>query len=135
MARLAGQFAGILHVEVPAEQRAGLGQALSELDRCGLKITVTDQGVEQGRPLMQLVTLDLVGHDRPGIVRQITRVIASRGVNVQEIETTTESAPMSGDNLFRAHALLQVPAEVTLAELQADLERVSHDLMVDITLG
>ena len=79
--------------------------------------------------------MELVGHDRPGIVRQISRVIAARGVNVQEIETTTDSAPMSGDSLFRARAVLQVPSEVELADLQTDLEQVSHDLMVDITLG
>ena len=135
MARLAGQFAGILHVEVPAEHRAALGQALRQLDERGLKVTVTNRGAEQDQSSAQQVTLELVGHDRPGIVRQISRVIAARGVNVEEIETSTESAPMSGENLFRARATLRVPMEVDLTDLQSDLERVSHDLMIDITLG
>ncbi len=134
MAHLAGQFAGILHVEVPAEHRARLGQALRELDGPGLKITVADEGVSERAPATREVRLDLVGHDRPDIVRQLTRVIAARGINVQEIETSTESAPMSGETLFRAHAVLEVPASQELAALQEDLERVSHDLMVDITL-
>jgi glycine cleavage system regulatory protein len=135
MAHLAGQFAGILHVEVPAEHRAGLGQALRELDGIDLKVTVTDEGAAESLPSPQRVTLDLVGHDRPGIVRQLSRVIASKGVNVHEIETSVESAPMSGEALFRARAILEVPVELEVAELQADLERVGHDLMVDLSFG
>jgi glycine cleavage system regulatory protein len=135
MARLSGQFAGILHVEVPSTPRAELGLALSHLNERGLQISISSQTSVGAEPQLQQVTLELVGHDRPGIVRQISRVIAARGVNVQEIETTTDSAPMSGDSLFRARAVLQVPSEVELADLQTDLEQVSHDLMVDITLG
>ena len=79
--------------------------------------------------------LELVGTDRPGIVQQISRVIAACGVNVEEIETTAESAPMSGETLFKATASLQVPSGVALAKLQEDLEEVSQDLMVDIALS
>lgn len=134
MARLAGQFAGILHVEVPAEHRAALSQALRSLDEKGLKVTVTGEAVVADSPPAQPVRLDLVGHDRPGIVREITRVIASHGVNVQEIETKTESAAMSAELIFRVHAILAMPAGADLGSLQADLERVSHDLMVDLIL-
>ena len=135
MARLAGQFAGILHVEVPAEHRAALGQALKQLSERGLRVTVTNQGADPTTTVAQEVTLELVGDDRPGIVRQISRIIAAHGVNVLEISTSTESAPMSGEALFRAQARLQVPAEVALSELQEALEKVSHDLMVDLTFS
>ena len=66
--------------------------------------------------MTQRVRLDLVGTDRPGIVQQISRVIAACGVNVEEIETTAESAPMSGETLFKATASLQVPSGVALAK-------------------
>ncbi len=135
MARLAGQFAGILHVEVPAEHRAALGQALKALDARGLKVTVTNQGTAEPEAPSQTVRMELVGHDRPGIVRQISRVIAAHGVNVQEIETCTESAPMTGDSLFRARARLHVPSSVDLSDLQEELEKVSHDLMVDLVFS
>jgi glycine cleavage system regulatory protein len=42
---------------------------------------------------------------------------------------------MSGETLFKATASLQVPSGVALAQLQEDLEEVSQDLMVDITLS
>ena len=40
MARLAGQFAGILRVDVPENRADGLVQALQQLDRQGLKVIV-----------------------------------------------------------------------------------------------
>ena len=136
MARLAGQFAGILQVQVSPMHREALVEALGRLHDGNLQVTASRLGSSTADALaMQRVTLELVGTDRPGIVQQISRVIAARGVNVEEIETKAESAPMSGETLFRARAILQVPSGVTLLDLQADLEEVSQELMVDITLG
>ncbi len=134
MARLAGQFAGILRIEVPVERRAALLQALAALEDRGLHITLLEGAAAPESQLSQVVRLELVGNDRPGIVRQISRVIAHHGVNVDELETETESAAMSAEPLFKASALLKVPAGVSLETLRSDLEQVSHDLMVDITL-
>ena len=136
MARLAGQFAGILQVEVAAAHREALVQALNRVHEGSLQVTASRLGASEADAAMsQRVRLDLVGTDRPGIVQQISRVIAACGVNVEEIETTAESAPMSGETLFKATASLQVPSGVALAKLQEDLEEVSQDLMVDITLS
>lgn len=136
MARLAGQFTGILQVEVAPDHREALVQALGRMHEGGLQVSASRLGTSSPEMLIsQRVTLELVGTDRPGIVQQISRVIAARGVNVEEIETTTESAAMSGEALFKARAILQVPSGTALEDLQTDLEEVSHDLMVDIVLG
>lgn len=135
MAHLGGQFAGILHVEVPEDSLEALTKALGELHERGLSVMVARDPDGAVSAKASTVTLELVGHDRPGIVRQLTRVIAAHGANVQEIETTRESAPMSGEALFRARAVLDVPAQADLGHLQADLEQVSHDLMVDLAFG
>jgi glycine cleavage system regulatory protein len=76
-----------------------------------------------------------VGNDRPGIVREIAQALARRGVNVDELATGCESAPMSGEVLFRATARLDVPEDVTLESLGEELEKIAADLMVDLTLG
>jgi glycine cleavage system regulatory protein len=75
-----------------------------------------------------------VGQDRPGIVHEITEVLAQHGVNVQELETTVQSASMSGESLFIAHARIFVPPEVDLSRLQDELEDLANELMVDIKL-
>jgi len=79
--------------------------------------------------------LELIGHDHPGIVRDISRALAGHNVNIEELETDVTSAPMSGDSLFRARLTLGVPAAVTVAQLRAVLEELAGELMVDLALN
>jgi len=109
MASLAGEFAGILRVEVDADEAPALESALRSLEADqGLAILVKsarDIEAPEGR----LLSLELVGTDRPGIVREISQALAAKGVNVEELETECTSAPMTGETLFRARALLRLP--------------------------
>lgn len=78
--------------------------------------------------------LDLVGNDRAGIVRDITRLLAELGVNLESLETEVSPAPMSGELLFHAEALLAVPQSLSLDDLQSKLETLADDLMVELNL-
>jgi glycine cleavage system regulatory protein len=78
--------------------------------------------------------LSLVGHDRIGIVREVAHVLARHAVNVEELTTRTSSAPMSAAILFHAEAELLAAPDLDAGALTAELERISNDLMVDITL-
>lgn len=133
MARLAGQFAGILRVEVPPERVPGLQAALAELEREGLRV-VAESGAEAEAGDVRAMELRLVGQDHPGIVRDISRVLLRHGLNIEELATDHESAPMAGGQLFRAKARLQVPAGTDADRLREDLEEIADDLMVDIKL-
>lgn len=134
MARLAGKFAGILRASVPQANAEALTQALRGLEAQGLRVMLDwSSAAAPGRDYRWL-TLDLIGTDRPGIIRDISQVLAWRGINIDELNTEYTSAPMSGEMLFKATAQLRVPLDVTLTELQENLERLAHDLMVDITL-
>ncbi len=134
MARLAGHFAGILHAEVPAEQCDALMQALRAMQTAGLSVVVTPAEPAPAHDDHYGLHLELVGHDRPGIVHQITTVIRRHGINIEELETTTERAPQTDDLLFKAIATLRVPATVTAAKLRQDLEAIATELMVDLSL-
>jgi len=79
--------------------------------------------------------LEIIGADRPGIVREITRALARAGVNVEEFSSEVASAPMSGEILFKASARLQLPAHCNLAVLKTDLERIAADLLVDVSIA
>ena len=134
MSRLAGQFAGILEVEAPEEQLSGLKTALQGLGRHGLSVITEDSEIALPGEGDKALSLELVGHDRPGIVREISQVLARRGVNVEELRTGRESAPMSGEALFRAWARLRLADGTDLEELRATLEAIASDLMVDLSL-
>jgi len=133
MARLGGQFAGIVQVQIPAELEQKFLAALQALETHGLSVRV-QQDHAPALPDRQLATIEVVGHDRPGIVRQISQVLAQQQVNIEELTTTCESAPMSGEELFRATAQVQLPATGELRQLQQALEQIASDLMVDINI-
>jgi len=133
MARLAGQFAGVLRVEVPDAQVPALEAALRELDARGLRVVV--HGGSTPEPSRQSMDLEVVGQDHPGIVRDISRVLARHGANIEELTTDRDSAPQGGGLLFRAKARLHVPAGVSADSLRRDLETIAHDLIVEVALA
>jgi glycine cleavage system regulatory protein len=135
MAHLAGKFAGILRVEAPAESIAPLMSALALLEGRGLRIVLEPAAVGAGADRPQAMELELLGLDRPGLVREVSRVLAQQAINVEELSTDRSSAPMSGEMMFRAHARLSVPAGANLAALRKELERLAGDLMVEIRLA
>src|SRR5436190_18090811 len=110
MSRLGGQFAGILRVEVPAEREGALVTALEGLAAKGLHVVVHSDQSPLAFKGARVSMLEVVGHDRPGIVRQISHTLAVEGVNVEELQTERSSAAMSGESLFKARARLSIPS-------------------------
>jgi glycine cleavage system regulatory protein len=134
MARLAGQFAGILLVEVPAAEVERLVEGLRGLESEGLHATVERGLGEEAAAPYQTLLLELVGQDHPGIVREIAQALAARRVNIEELTTRVVSGSFSGESLFQAEARLRVPADVPADELRELLEKLANELMVDISL-
>ena len=134
MTRLAGQFAGILRAELPAERIPAAMAALAALEKQGLKVIAASAERAAAPASERVMTLELVGLDRPGIVREISQLLAASGVNVEELRTDRKSAPMSAEMLFEARAHVRVSGDTDLATLRASLERLASDLLVEIKL-
>ena len=130
MARLGGRFAGILQIEVPTREEEALRAALDRLDASGLRVVV--ETTAQHQPLEYPLELELIGLDRAGIIFEISRVLRTHGVNVEELDTTRQNAPGSGELLFQARASLRIPAGLDQAQLFSELEAIAADLMVDV---
>jgi glycine cleavage system regulatory protein len=133
MARLAGKFAGLLRISVDAARADELADNLGALRSHGFTIAI-ERSADTAPPPLRTLQLDLIGNDRPGIIRDLSRVLARQGVNIDELETTVSSAPMSGEVLFRASAHLQAPSTVSLEALRGELEALAGELMVDVTI-
>ncbi len=134
MASLAGQFAGIVHFAVPLEQKAALTAALQALRTRGLEAVVVAGVAEPAASTGRVLRLELVGQDRPGIIRDISGAIADLGVSIRDLTTELLSAAMSGEHLFSARAVLFVPGTVRSVELRRVLEGLANELMVDLVL-
>lgn len=133
MASLAGQFAGLLRVEVPSARAADMRAALGQLEEIGLRIVV-EQSAAEAAPADngRVLKLELIGHDRPGIVRDISRVVAEQQVSISDFHTARASASFSGEAMFKATALLRLPAGLDEDALRRSLESLANELMVDL---
>jgi len=134
MGRLAGQFAGIVEATVPPEQVEACLSALKELESQGLTVIARTTQVPGTLAGTTDFSLDLVGYDHPGIVRDIMRVLKRHNVNVLELVTEVEAASMGGGELFRARANLRAPAGADLNAIQDSLEEIATELMVEVTV-
>jgi glycine cleavage system regulatory protein len=131
MAHLGGHFAGILRLEIPPDRQPGLITALQQLSAQGLTVVChPDAAVPHVAPTS--ARLEVLGHDRPGIVQQVSNALARHRINVEELETDLQSAPMTGEPLFHAEAKLRLPEDCDLPGLQSELEKIAADFMVDL---
>ena len=135
MVSMAGQFAGILTVEIPSQEQQAFTGALRALSKQGLKVVVKRIQNDAEEASFREFRLDMIGQDRPGIVHEITRLLASYDINLEALESRIESASMSGETLFIATAEVHVPPTVDLTLLQDDFEELANELMVDIKLS
>lgn len=136
MAQLAGKFAGIVMITVPDERADALIRDLEPLEARGLlDITAARSTPREPPSGSTRLSLELVGIDQPGIVRDVSDALAARGVSIDELDTETSSAPMDGGVLFKASAVLVAPVDVSLDTLRDVLEELAQQLMVDIEIS
>lgn len=132
MARLAGQFAGIVRINCPTEVVPSLENDLSSLTSEGLTITVA-QDKSEAATEMTRYHLDVLGNDRPGILAEVSRALREQGANIIEIETRLEPAPESGHGIFRTLATVTLPGNADPQALSEALESLSPDLQVSLS--
>ena len=135
MCRLGGQFAGIVRVEVPAAKSDALLATLAELEKDGLYISARIEAPAAPAVCGTVAVLELVGQDRPGILHQISHILAHHGVNVEELSSGRVNAPMDGSMLFQARISVLMPTSVSILQLRGELEKIATDLMVDVLLN
>lgn len=131
MSELAGKFAGIVLVSVADDRADELMAALGGLT------SVLDVAVEVGQshaPPPRRFLVEVLGNDRPGIVREVTGVLAAAGASIDRFETTTRDAPMAGGTLFEATVTVHLPADADPEAVRASLETLAQELMVDVDL-
>jgi glycine cleavage system regulatory protein len=133
MASLADHFVGVARVTVPEKKAKAFALALTDLEATGLRVMLEPVG-ESGKTASRRLVIQVMGNDHPGIVREISRVLARHAANIVELDTGTREGAMSGETFFYAEAEVDVPPETADGALRADLEALSHEVMVDLTL-
>ena len=133
MANFAGQFAGIVQLDVAPERCDALVLALRALESADLHVLVSRADAAARPTDTRRLQLDLIGHDRPGIIHTISSELARHGVSIDTLHTHIVSGAMSGEQMFQMHAGLTVPVALDTHALRTGLEGLANELMVDIT--
>jgi len=133
MIRMGGYFSGILRISLPVDSLSAFGAKVATFMReTGFQHAIQPAELEAGPASGYHASLTLSGQDHPGIVHAIFTVFRKSGVNVEELSSGLQPAPWSGTPVFQARARLLVPEGTSLGQLQANLEALAADLMVEI---
>jgi glycine cleavage system regulatory protein len=135
MARLGGEFAGILRVTVPSSASQDLEAALAKLGDAGICVEIRKGEASAVVRVGRRVRLELTGVDHPGIVHRISAALSALDISIDELETRVFAGSMSGAPMFEAKAEMLIPEEVREDILRATLEALAKDVMVDIELA
>lgn len=135
LSQLAGQFAGLICISLPSEATDALREGLLGLATAGIQVNITPchgETVQQDHE--HLVTLTVIGPDRPGIVREIAAALSARAINVVDLESYVSPAPMSSELMFHATVEVIVPNPDDMGDLEETLDQIAEEMHVDITL-
>jgi glycine cleavage system regulatory protein len=135
LARLGGKFAGIALVSLPDDGLPAFEAALAGLTQKGLRVRLERAGPSPAAARSTIIKLEILGHDRPGIVRDVTQVLTGLGVNIEDFTSSVESAAFSGIEMFRATAWLSAPEGLSRDALRKSLERLAGEIMVDLSVS
>jgi glycine cleavage system regulatory protein len=133
LSRLGGLYVGSVLVELEAGGVEGLRSAVRAVDDHGLEVRIVPANAASATT-GEGFDFALVGQDRPGIVNQVTDVLSRLGANIERFETWVSDEPHSGIALFHMDTSLRLPAAVPASEVQAALEDISAEIMVDIAV-
>lgn len=136
LANLAGEFAGMVHFEVPRENADALADALRGLESSGLHLVIAKSEGGQSADGLRGIELELVGEDRLGIVSHLTRILAESGISIENLHTELVGGKASVKKpTFKVAAHLRVPNAISSDALRQKLEMLANEMMVDIALG
>jgi len=134
LSRLGGKYVGSVLIELEQGSLSELESQVRAVDAAGLTVSLAP-AEDAAAPAGSCLTIELLGQDRPGIIREVTAVLAALGVNIDSLDTKLQAGAWSGQSLFRAELAATLPEGVPPAQVQKALEAISGELMVDFTFA
>lgn len=132
MAVLGGQFAIITLVSGTWDEVAKLEGRFEALARkLGLAIHAQRSEGRAAPPGSVPYQIEVVSMDHPGIVHNLARFFSKRGINIQDLATSTYPAPHTGTSMFAVTMTVDVPAGTHIPQLRGDFLDYCDELNLD----
>lgn len=131
-AHMSGMFTGFVAIQVPQEQQQALVDGLNGIT--GLSVQSVEVALAPSSH-KQVLHIDVMGNDRPGIVHALTQVLHRFNLNIMQFTSGVESAANWGSQMFKAHLEVAVTEDFDSDALQEALEALANEIVVDIGVG
>ena len=135
MTVLGGEFAAILLVQGKWNTLAKVENVLPELERSLGMTIISKRTGERSRSTDKLpYGVDVVAMDHPGIVNTLAGFFAERGINIEDMATSTYAAAHTGTPMFSVHMTVGIPASTHIATLREEFMDYCDGLNLDAVL-
>ena len=140
MTRLGSDFTIIMLVMVDSKWEESLLVALQAIK----ELSITTKGTEPNTVIagenckdttVENCQISLSGADNEGIVKVLSKYLAGKFINILEMETHISNAPITGTPLFNLVAIINIPDNIDLADIQSDLTLIAQKLGVEIVVN
>lgn len=133
MARLGGEFAMLMLVSVSETEFQNLDKDLQALRGEGYQITLMQTEDDSKKYASWLpYEIEVTGADHEGIIHEVSHHLASQGINIESMDTSSTPAPMSGTPLFMMKGVVLVPPKLSFHQWSDALEEIGDKLNVTV---
>ncbi len=135
MAVFCGEFAIIVLISGESEALGNVTRDQVRIEaETGLSIKVKSPAARKQSEFFLPYKVVASCLDHPGVVHQISSLLSGLGINIESMETSTYSAPVSGTPLFQLEAHVAVPTRTNINELRQRLDQLQREENIDIEL-
>jgi glycine cleavage system transcriptional repressor len=138
MTLLRGEFAMMLIVRLP--EKSNLAEVKQRLEKAraplGLSLLLKPLSNREARRIRQPAgrpyILSVYGADKPGIVYSVTRLIASHGINITDMNTRVIGPKKTP--IYVMILEMAIPKKVKVQNLESKLNKLKRAMQIDLTL-
>ncbi len=132
---LGGVFAVMLMVSGNWNTVAKLEGSLAALgNRLGMAISSERTQPRGAAGNLLPYAVDVVAMDHPGIVHHLAHFFSGKGINIEELVTSSYSAAHTGTPMFSVHMEVGIPGDVHIAQLREAFLDFCDELNLDAVI-
>lgn len=135
MTVLGGEFAILLLVDGQWNQLAMLEDEVGDLEQ-QLGLTIVTRRTEPKPAGAELLpyAVEVVALDHPGIVHNLARFFSDRGINIEDMSTSSYAAAHTGTPMFAVNMHVGIPSDIHIAALREEFMSFCDGMNLDAVL-
>lgn len=135
MAHLGGEFAMLMLIALPDNEAGNIDQDFQSLRSEGYQVSIVQTEDSKKYEGWLPYEIEVTGADHEGIIHDIAHYLASRGINIENMDTSSTPAPMSGTPLFTMKGVVLAPPKLNFHAWSDELEEIGDKLNVNVIVG